>query len=84
MLRANFTSALFLAKKVIGLLHGLRESNQTSKMLLEFLERRFRQIELQASEVRRLQAPGERIELMDYLFIDIWLYGILFYTSITT
>lgn len=52
MLRANFTSALFLAQKVIGLLHGLRESNQTSKMLLEFLERRFRQIELQASEVR--------------------------------
>uniref|UniRef100_A0A093Y0Y5 Uncharacterized protein n=1 Tax=Talaromyces marneffei PM1 TaxID=1077442 RepID=A0A093Y0Y5_TALMA len=50
MLRANFAPALYLAKKVISLLHDLRKSDQTSKMLLEFLERRFRQIELQASE----------------------------------
>lgn len=53
-------------------------------MLLEFLERRFRQIELQASEVRRLQAPGGSIGLIDYLFTDVWLYGILFYTPVTT
>ncbi|EEA28512.1 conserved hypothetical protein [Talaromyces marneffei ATCC 18224] len=51
MLRANFAPALYLAKKVISLLHDLRKSDQTSKMLLEFLERRFRQIELQASEM---------------------------------
>ncbi|EED22968.1 conserved hypothetical protein [Talaromyces stipitatus ATCC 10500] len=51
MLRSNFTSAALLTKKVIGLLHSLRESNQTSKMLLEFLERRFRQIELQSREM---------------------------------
>lgn len=59
MLRANFTSALFLAKKVIGILHGLRESNRTSKMLLELLERRFRQVELQASEVRQIRLLGK-------------------------
>lgn len=51
MLRANFTEALHLAKKVITLLRDLRNNTQICRML-EFLETRFRHVEIQATQVR--------------------------------